>query len=239
MSTATATDLTVPTIGGRYHFLLRRLHSLTGIVFGGYLIVHLLVNATIAQGGRVYQTQVDKIHDLPFLPVIEWTLIYLPILYHTVYGVWITLTGQPNVGHYPYTKNWFYFFQRLSAVFIVFFMLFHVLALKYGVFTENLSFDPHRALGTVGRHFDEHWWITWLLYPLGILASCYHLANGFWTAGITWGLTVSDGAQKRWGYACAGLFFLTFVAGIVALVAGAGLDWADLMKTQQELGHGS
>ena len=38
---------------GQYHFLLRRLHSLTGIVFGGYLVVHLLINATIAQGGTV------------------------------------------------------------------------------------------------------------------------------------------------------------------------------------------
>jgi len=122
---------------GPAHFLLRRLHSLTGIVFGGYLVVHLLVNATIAQGGNVYQTQVDKIHDLPFLPVIEWTFIYLPIIYHTVYGVWITLTGQPNVANYPYGKNWAYVAQRVSAVIIVFFMLFHVLALKYGIPEET------------------------------------------------------------------------------------------------------
>ena len=225
MSTATATDLTVPTLGGRYHFLLRRLHSLTGIVFGGYLVVHLLVNATIAQGGNVYQAQVDKIHDLPFLPVIEWSFIYLPILYHTVYGVWITLTGQPNVGRYPYEKNWFYVLQRASAVVIVFFMLFHVFALKYGLFGTNLAFNPHRgALRTVAQHMDSHWWITWLVYPLGIVASCYHLANGFWTAAITWGLTISAGSQRRWGFACAGLFVLTFVAGMIALGAAARLD---------------
>ena len=225
MSTATAPDLTLPTFGGRYHFLLRRLHSLTGLVFGGYLVVHLLVNATIAQGGRVYQTQVDKIHDLPFLPVIEWTFIYLPILYHTVYGVWITLTGQPNVGRYPYEKNWFYLFQRISAVIIVFFMLFHVLALKYGLFGTNLRFNPHGgALRTVAQHMETSFFITWIVYPLGILASCYHLANGFWTAAITWGLTISEASQKRWGYACAGLFAVTFVAGMIALAAAARLD---------------
>src|SRR6266498_2017547 len=101
--TAPASDHTAPALlGSRQHFVLRRLHSLTGLVFGGYLIVHLLVNATIAQGGIVYQQQVDKIHSLPFLPVIEWSFIYLPILYHTIYGVWITLTGQPNVANYPY-----------------------------------------------------------------------------------------------------------------------------------------
>ena len=107
MSTATAPDLTVPVIGGRYHFLIRRLHSLTGLVFGGYLIVHLLINATLVEGARhgagptVFQLQVDKIHSLPFLEGVEWAFIYLPMLYHTIYGVWITLTGQPNVGSYP------------------------------------------------------------------------------------------------------------------------------------------
>src|SRR5689334_20477161 len=191
-------------MNGPAHFLLRRLHSLTGLVFGGYLVVHLLVNATIAQGGNVYQTQVDKIHSLPFLPVIEWTFIYLPILYHTIYGIWITVTGQPNVANYPYAKNWFYLLQRISALVIIAFMAFHVLSLKYGLFGTNLSFEPHRALGTVGRHFD-HGFLVWFVYPIGILASCYHLANGFWTAAITWGLTVSDCAIKRWGYVCTGI----------------------------------
>ena len=237
MSTAVASDHTAPLLGGHHHFLLRRLHSLTGLVFGGYLIVHLLVNATIAQGGIVYQQQVDKIHSLPFLPVIEWTFIYLPILFHTVYGIWITLTGQPNVDRYPYAKNWFYVAQRVSAIIIVVFMVFHVLSLKYGLFGQKISFDPHRALGTVGRHFD-HWWV-WVIYPIGILASCYHLANGIWTAAITWGLTISAAAQKRWGYVCAGLFALTFVAGMLALIFGARIDYHDLLQTQAVTGHGS
>jgi len=202
------------------------------------LVVHLLVNATIAQGGIVYQQQVDKIHSLPFLPVVEWMFIFLPFLFHTIYGVWITVTGQPNVTNYPYTKNWFYLLQRISAIVIVAFILFHVLALKYGMFTDNLSFDPHRALGTVGRHFD-HGFLVWFVYPIGILASCYHLANGFWTAAITWGLTVSDAAIKRWGYRCAGLGVLLFVAGMIALIAGANMDWNKVMNVQQQLGHGA
>lgn len=235
--TTTAPDYAVHEIGGRHHFLLRRLHSLTGIVFGGYLVVHLIVNATIAQGGTVYQQQVDKIHSLPLLPLIEWTFIYLPIIFHTVYGIWITLTGQPNVQNYPYGKNIFYTLQRASAIFIVFFMVFHVMSLKYGLFGQNYAFDPHRALGTVARHFDN-WFLVLFLYPLGILASCYHLANGFWTAAITWGLTVSAGSQRRWGYACAGLFLMTFVAGMAALIAGAAIDHNELLQTQRELGHG-
>jgi succinate dehydrogenase / fumarate reductase cytochrome b subunit len=228
MNTAAASEMTAPLLGGKAHFLLRRLHSLTGLVFGGYLIVHLLINATIAQGGNVYQLQVDKIHGLPFLPAIEWGFIFLPIIFHTAYGIWITVTGQWNVQNYPYSKNIYYMLQRLSAIIIVLFMLFHVLALKYGAFGENYAFDPHAALKTVAVHFHEHPFLVWVLYPIGILASCYHLANGFWTAAITWGLTVSAAAQKRWGMVCAGLFVVIFLAGMIALVASAGLDPANV-----------
>ena len=227
MTTATASDYTLPTIGGRHHFLLRRLHSLTGIIFGGYLVVHLLVNATIAQLGNVYQVQVNKIHDLPILWALEWGLIYLPILFHTVYGVWIITTGQPNVGHYPYAKNWFYVLQRISAVIIVLFMLFHVLSLKYGLFGTTLSFDPHNASYTVHRHMTAtgaSWLLVGIIYPIGIIASCYHLANGFWTAAITWGLTVSAEAQRRWGYVCTGRFAITLAFGLTALIAAAAMN---------------
>jgi succinate dehydrogenase / fumarate reductase cytochrome b subunit len=102
VSTAVASDRTAPLLGGQYHFLLRRLHSLTGIIFGGYLVVHLIINATIAQFGTVYQVQVDKLEGLPFLWAVEWIFIYIPILYHTIYGIWIILTGQWNVDRYPY-----------------------------------------------------------------------------------------------------------------------------------------
>lgn len=227
VSTATtASDLTLPLLGGRYHFVLRRLHSLTGLIFGGYLVVHLIVNATIAQLGNVFQVQVDKIHGLPFLPAVEWTFIFLPILYHTVYGIWITLTGQPNNDRYGYMKNWFYLFQRISAIIIVLFMLFHILSLKYHIFGAGsaLNFDPHNAAASVHRHMNASWAIAWIVYPIGILASCFHLANGFWAAGITWGLTTSANAQKRWGYACLGLFVLTLVLGMTALVAATTMN---------------
>lgn len=221
-TTATASDLTVPLLGGREHFLLRRLHSLTGLVFGGYLVVHLIVNATLIQGGTgandIYQLQVDKIHSLPFLWAVEWVFIFLPIIYHTLYGIWITLTGQPNVGAYGYARNWFYVLQRISAIIIVAFMIFHVLGMK-GLFGHTLEFDPHNASLSAAVHIHSSWVVAWVIYPIGIIASCYHLANGFWTAAITWGLTVSNGAQRRWGFACAGLFVLTLVCGFLALAA--------------------
>lgn len=221
MSTATATDMTVPLLGGKSHFLLRRLHSLTGLVFGGYLVVHLIVNGTLIQGVRegrdIYQIQVEKIHSLPFLWAFEWGLIYLPILYHTIYGIWITLTGKPNVGAYGYAKNWFYLLQRISAIIIAAFMFFHILGM-HGTFGSAFKFDPDAATNSAAMHF-QHAWVGYWVYPIGIIASCYHLANGFWTAAITWGLTISKGSQRRWGIVCGGIFVVTLVCGFLALIA--------------------
>jgi len=47
------------------------------------------------------------------------------------------------------------------------------------------------------------------------------------TAAITWGLTISEGAQKRWGYACGGLFALTFACGMIALIASTNSKLAE------------
>lgn len=201
------------------YFLLRRLQSLGGIVFGGYIAVHLLVNATLIQGHNpdVYQQQVDKIHSLPFLLGIELTAIYLPLLIHTLYGIYVIVNGKPNVEHYGYVKNWFYVLQRITGIALVLFIFFHIGGM-YGWFGETLKFDHHAATETVSRHLKSNWLLWLIVYPLGILFATFHMANGFYTAAISWGLTVSKKAQDRWGYLCLGLFAFSFLCGILAIV---------------------
>ncbi|MEM6561362.1 MAG: hypothetical protein AAF656_07160 [Planctomycetota bacterium] len=238
---------TRPLIGGQYHFLFRRMHSLTGILFGGYIVVHLLVNATLLEqtrglaGATVFQQQVDKIHSLPWLIAIEWTAILLPLIYHTIYGIYITVTGVPNVGNYGFTKNWFYLAQRVSAILLVFFIAFHVLSMKMAgsVFT----FVPHEyATESTAMHLQAHWWIWAIVYPIGILAATFHLSNGFWTAAITWGLTTTKSAQKRWGLACIGLFAFTTALGFGALYGGVRTEvspeLASVVREVQDDPHG-
>lgn len=227
MSThAIATDSAPPLLGGKTHFYLRRLHSLTGIMFGGYILVHLTINATLVEGARhtgqptVFQEQVDKIHSLPFLTVIEWAMIFLPLIFHTAYGLYVSFNGRQNVGNYGYGKNWYYLAQRVSAIVIFLFAIFHILSLKYGLFGTTLAFEPGNATNSTIRHIQSNALIGWVIYPIGVIASTFHLANGFWTGAISWGLTVSKQAQQRWGYVCAAIFLGATMAGMTALVAG-------------------
>ncbi len=84
----------------------------------------------------------------------------------------------------------------------------------------GLAFDPDHATVSTARHFASSWLVAYVIYPVGILASCYHTANGFWTAGISWGLTTSAAGQRRWGFVCAGIGAMLLVCGFLAL-AGA------------------
>ncbi len=222
---------------GRHQFALRRLHSLMGILFGGYVIVHLMINATLFEGVRydgvksVYQLQVDKIHGLPFLNLIAWTVILLPILYHTLYGFIIIAGGRPNVDRYGYAGNWGYLLQRITALILVLFIAFHYLSFKGafgGELGRMLTFVPvdspdtpySEATQSTVNHLNAAWWIGWFVYPIGIFAATFHTAYGFWTAGITWGLVITARAQRRWLVVCTVLFAFMTTCGFLALGSG-------------------
>ena len=217
---------------GRHEFALHRLHSLAGILFGGYVIFHLVVNATLAQGlstegGKsVYQLQVDRIHSLPFVGLFALVFILLPILFHSIYGIVLLSSARPNVDRYGYPKNWAWLLQRITAIILVVFLAFHYLSMKGafgGNFGRMLTFVPvDHATQSVVNHVHAAWWIGWFLYPLGLLAAAYHTAYGFWTAGITWGLTISSRAQRVWLRVCMALFVLLLACGFAALGAALG-----------------
>ncbi|MFN4242601.1 MAG: hypothetical protein ACK4PI_05120 [Tepidisphaerales bacterium] len=246
MSTAVAVTHAEPLLGDKTHFYLRRLHSLTGILFGGYIMVHLLINATLVEGARedgmptVFQQQVDKIHSLPFLLYIELGMIFLPLIFHTLYGLYISFQGHSNPLNYSFAKNWFYVAQRWSAIIIMFFAAFHVLTFKGlipGELGTRLTFVPHEyATQSTINHMHAAWWVGWVVYPLGVLAATFHLANGFWTGAISWGLTISKQAQQRFGYLCVAIFVFTTVCGFAALGTSlaAKPDWGVTLQMQRK-----
>lgn len=214
---------TEPSFFVRHDFLIRRLHSLTGIIFGGYVCVHLLVNASILDGARAFQNNVHAIHALgPILPLVEWTFIFLPILFHAFVGLAIIADMVPNNRNYPYEANWRYTLQRISGLYLFFFIIWHVFQMHGWFHFEwwleiahrwgGAQFSPYNAASTVGVALQNL--LVAFLYALGVIAAAFHFFNGIWTAGITWGVWTRPQAQTRALYVC--------LAGAVAL-AGVGL----------------
>jgi succinate dehydrogenase / fumarate reductase, cytochrome b subunit len=76
-------------------FLLRRLHSLSGIVpVGAFLFEHVLIsNATAISGPDAYARQVSFSGNLPLVFFLELFGIWLPIAFHALYGFYIWYRG--------------------------------------------------------------------------------------------------------------------------------------------------
>lgn len=197
----------------RHEFLIRRLHSLSGLVpVGAYMTVHLLTNASLLGGAGRFQANVNMIHNLgPILPLVEWAFIFLPILFHAIVGVWIAFTGKSNTSNYPFVANRRYSWQRLTGYIAFVFIFVHVFHLHGWFHNEwwlkNVAepmgmaqFRPYNAASTLALAMSGFVWPT--LYAIGLLACCYHLANGIWTAGITWGVWLTPRAQSRATIAC-------------------------------------
>ena len=114
-------------------FLLRKLHQLTGIVpLGLFFFGHMFTNSKAMSGPTVFNEAVEDIHHIPYLLFVEIFGIFLPLLFHSIYGIMISAEARPNVGNYSYGRNWFYLFQRITGVFLFFFILFHLLNLRFG-----------------------------------------------------------------------------------------------------------
>jgi succinate dehydrogenase / fumarate reductase cytochrome b subunit len=216
---------------GCYEFVLRRLHSLTGLLpIGGYLAFHLLTNVAIVDGVDVYQRRADQIHELGVTTVVlllEWPIIFLPILFHGILGLVIVCRGKRNVADYPYAGNLRYTLQRWTGVVALVFILWHVFHMrgwiKFPWWMEHVTrplgggrFDPHQAF-TAAETLQASLWIQ-VLYTIGVLACVYHFANGLWTMGITWGVWTSPRAQRWANIPCAAIGVFLTIVGLAALV---------------------
>ena len=214
----------------RHEFLIRRLHSLSGLIpVGAYVVVHLCTNASVLAGTATFQDNVNKIHSLgPLLPFVEWGFIFIPILFHAIFGVVIIAGGLPNTGSYPTVSNFRYTLQRATGIIAFLFILYHVWHMHhYGEAIGGGQFEPQHATSSVAlalRSFTDK-----LFYVVGMLSCVFHLANGLWTMGITWGVWTSPAAQRRANWIC-GVFGIGLA--IIGLSAIRGFDVVDIDQAE-------
>lgn len=203
-------------------FLLRKLHQLTGIVpLGAFYFVHMFTNSKAMNGEAAFEKAVQEIHDIPFLLFLEIFGIFIPLLFHSIYGVIISSEARSNALGYPYARNWFYFFQRATGIFLFFFILFHVLNLRFGLIpglnTTSIAGNADLSFDIIAAEFQIPWVMA--VYMLGIAATAWHLAYGFWLFAVDWGIVIGENAQKYALYACIALAVGLFGVGANAAVS--------------------
>jgi succinate dehydrogenase / fumarate reductase, cytochrome b subunit len=203
-------------------FVLRKLHQLSGIVpLGLFLLEHFYTNSKALAGAASFNDAVKDLQSIPYILLVEIGGIFIPLIYHAVYGLVITIEARPNNLAYPYPRNWFYLIQRITGFILFFFITFHVLNFRFGMVPGlnriSVAQHPEQAFGIVAGEFVIV--PIFLVYMVGIISTVWHFANGIWLFLVDWGITIGERAQRLTGYACIAFGVVLLLVGVNAAVA--------------------
>ena len=197
-------------------YLLRKLHSLTGIIpVGAFLAEHFWSNSAALVSPEKYNTVSQDLQTIPFRLVVEWLFIFLPILFHGLYGVYIWWKGKSNVSQYPWVGNWMYTFQRYTGLIAFAYIGWHV-------YTERFLTAGRSTYAMVAADMRNPWYLAF--FVVGVVASSFHLGVGIWNFLCKWGLAATERAQRAAGQLGTLVGVVFSVVGIL-IVISFRYDW--------------
>ena len=195
-------------------FYWRRLHSLLGLIpVGLFLVFHLLVNFQATKGVEAFNEAAGLVEKMPFLLVLEWVVIYIPLMFHAFYGVYIAFTAKSNLKRFGTTRNWFFMLQRLSGIFLVIFIAWHIWQTRLQKTLADAEVNYDMMADIVSNRS------MLAFYIVGIIAATFHLSNGIWSFLVSWGITQSKQSQKVATWVTMIFFVLLSVVGVMAILA--------------------
>ncbi len=199
-----------------HSFLWRRLHSLSGIIpIGAFLVEHIVSNFETWNGPLAYAQQVKLLNSLPLVRVLEWGLIFIPLAFHALYGVWIAFRGRVNVNVYPWASNWMYISQRVTGLIAFAYIIQHVWRQRFSGI--SLPEHPGAAFAKVQHELSNPWMLA--IYVIAMVATTWHFSYGIWLFAAKWGITPGDRARKRFGYVCAAGGAALTLMGLISIYA--------------------
>jgi succinate dehydrogenase cytochrome b subunit len=197
-------------------YLFRKLHSLTGILpVGAFLAEHFWSNSAALVSRAKYDATSQELQTIPFRLLVEWGGIFLPMLFHGGYGVYIWLRGKSNVSAYPWVGNWLYSAQRYTGLIAFAYIGWHL-------YTERWLTHGRSTYANVELDMQNPWYLAFFL--VGVLASSFHLGAGIWNFLCKWGLAATVRAQRAAGRFSA-LVGVTFGIVGVLIILSFRLDW--------------
>jgi succinate dehydrogenase / fumarate reductase cytochrome b subunit len=193
------------------------LHSLTGIIpVGAFLFEHILIsNASAISGPDAYTRQVNFLANLPLVFFLELFGIWLPILFHGLFGFYIWFRGDGNTMEYPWTGNWMYTLQRWAGGIAFLYIVWHVYTMRF--LGSDLHADPSFSFGKVQHEVFQT--PLFLFYVVGLIAASWHFAYGIWLFCAKWGIVVGERAQKRLLALCQLGFLVLSGVGLASLAS--------------------
>ncbi|KKI91784.1 succinate dehydrogenase [Bacillus sp. SA1-12] len=200
-------------MAGNREFVNRRLHSLLGVIpVGLFLVQHLVVNHFATRGAEAFNEAAHFMEMLPFRYLLETFIIFLPLLYHAIYGVYIAFTAKNNVSNYGYLRNWLFMLQRVTGIITFIFVAWHVWETRIAAaFGAEVNYDMMASI------LSSPFMLAF--YLIGVISTIFHFANGLWSFAVSWGITVTPRSQVISTYVTLAIFLALSIVGVRAIFA--------------------
>jgi succinate dehydrogenase / fumarate reductase cytochrome b subunit len=135
---------------------------------------------------------------------------------------------QANLGRHGYPRNWSYVLQRVSGLFLVAYITYHVWSTRFS--PEILSGDRD-MFGLMHRHLQNPGILVF--YILGVVSAAYHFGNGLFGFSIHWGIATGKQAQRHAARLAFAVFVVLSLVGVNSLLAFIGKNVTWFHKTAE------
>ena len=186
--------------------VLKLAMALTGLVFLGYVLLHMYGNLKVFAGQESFDAYAHhlRVFGEPILPEkgLLWIMrvvLLLSLLVHAgaAFKLWGRNYGARSHKYFrqrAVAATWSSKTMRWGGLTILLFVVFHLLHLTTRTITPGGDSDsPYQRM--VNGFAPENWWVA-AIYLLAMVALGMHLRHGVWSASQTMGLTNSPEARK-------------------------------------------
>lgn len=203
-------------------FYSRKIHSLLGVIpIGFFLVEHFITNFSATKGNAEFVSKVEWLNGLPFIFFLELFGIWLPLLYHGVYGLYIAYQSRNNVHRYGYHRNYMFALQRITGVVTLIFIVWHVWETRVQIALGNTDIQD---LGVLMHDILSNP-LFFTFYVIGVVAASFHFCNGMWSFLVSWGITVGPRSQRVSSYIWTIAFFVIATIGVSAMFGFTNPDF--------------
>jgi succinate dehydrogenase / fumarate reductase, cytochrome b subunit len=200
--------------------------AVTGLVFIGYVLLHMYGNLKIFAGQEAFDEYAHHLRTFgePMLPYggLLWTVrvvLLLSLVGHVyaAYTLWAR-AGKARTHKYAMRKAMTSTLSsrtmRWGGTALLLFVVFHILHFTtQTVHPGGVTDSPYERV--VNSFAPEYWYLA-VVYLLAMAALAMHLRHGVWSASQTLGLTNNAASRQRANL--AGIFLAVVIAGGFALV---------------------
>jgi succinate dehydrogenase/fumarate reductase cytochrome b subunit len=223
----------------------RRIHALVGMMFTGFLVVHLSICLTGLQPA-LFQRTVDWVEaSLSHLHGLVLFGIFLPFLVQAVIGLYLLQHHglKYNVKKCNRGGKTRFFLQRVSGLVILAFFLIHVGTLhEWGLhliyrmtgaavllnYSQGGLFHAHgTAFSSTVLGLNRPWsygqatslmdFAIFSFGALGIWLTAFHVGNGSWSGGLVWKVAGTKIDRRLWAAFCWTVGSSIFLLGALSL----------------------